>query len=72
MYSYVILYDIQLIVYSSIPGLLHTCVRAVASSHRLADTVKGSQLSYMTPAMQREAMHVQIANDTCRGGAGRP
>ena len=30
------------------------CVLAVACTHCLADTVKGSQLSYMTPAMQRE------------------
>ena len=30
------------------------CVLAVACSRRLADAVKGGQLSYMTPAMQRE------------------
>ena len=30
------------------------CVIAVACSHRLADTIKGGQLSHMTPAMQRE------------------
>ena len=29
-------------------------VRAVATSHRLADPVKGSELSYMTLALQRE------------------
>ena len=29
-------------------------VRTVATSHRLADPVKGSKLSHMTPAMQRE------------------
>ena len=33
------------------------CVLAVASSHCLADTVsKGGELSYMTPAMQREGI----------------
>ena len=30
------------------------CVLVVATSHRLADPVKGVKLSYMTPAMQRE------------------
>ena len=30
------------------------CVLAVACTHRLADTVKGGELSYMTPALQRE------------------
>ena len=30
------------------------CVLAVACSHRLAATVKGGQLRYMTPAIQRE------------------
>ena len=30
------------------------CVLAVASSHRLADTVKGGKLSYTAPAMERE------------------
>ena len=31
------------------------CVLAVACSHCLADTVKGGELSYTTPAMKREA-----------------
>ena len=30
------------------------CVPAVACSHRLADTVKGGELSYMGLAMQRD------------------
>ena len=30
------------------------CVLAVACSHRLADTVKGGELSYMALALQRE------------------
>ena len=30
------------------------CVLAVACSHRLADPVKGSELSYMTLALQHE------------------
>ena len=30
------------------------CVLAVACSHRLADAVKGGELSYMTLALQRE------------------
>ena len=30
------------------------CVLAVACSHHLADAVKGGELSYMTPALQRE------------------
>ena len=30
------------------------CVLAVACSHRLADAVKGGELSYMTLAMERE------------------
>ena len=32
------------------------CVRAVACSHRLAHTVKGGELSYMMPAMEREEL----------------
>ena len=32
------------------------CVHAVASSDRLADTVKGSELSYAAPAMEREGI----------------
>ena len=30
------------------------CVHAVACSHRFANTIKGGQQNYMTPAMQRE------------------
>ena len=49
------------------------CVLAIACSHCLADTVKSGELSYMTPAMQREQRrHVKIATGTCRGGHGRP
>ena len=43
------------------------------SSHRIVDTVKGSKLSYMALALQREPTACNmLATDTCEGGPGRP
>ena len=46
-------------------------VAADHSSHRLADTVKGGELSYMTLALQRKQT-AYIAMDAVKGGPGRP
>ena len=48
------------------------CVLAVACSHRLADTVKGGELSYMALAMQREPTAYRSLLMRGRGGPGRP
>ena len=48
-------------------------VRAVATSHRRADPIKGSKLSYMTrTGVATRANRVQLATDTGRGGPGGP
>ena len=48
-------------------------VRAVATSHRLADPVKGGELSHMTrTGVATRANCVQVADDAPWGGPGRP
>ena len=48
-------------------------VRAVATSHRLADPVKGSKLSLLHDGSNgTRANRVQLATDTGRDGPGRP
>ena len=47
-------------------------VRAVATSHRLADPVKGGKLSYMTrTGVATRANCVHVAGDATGGGPGR-
>ena len=48
-------------------------VRAVATSHRLADPIKGSELSLLHDGSNGTlANRVQLATDTGRGGPSRP